>query len=126
MKTLIFLLLITSSAFSQKYWNSQTLQDGDTVKSYSLNGKYRYVYCDLYGGSTDSVKAFNVTPNGDTVQVGLRDIITYTDYPVGYSLSTKKSYLILDAYLNKLLLILCNASYSTSRSVTAGVRGIEE
>lgn len=122
MRILIFLILITASSFSQKYWNSQTLADGDTIKTYSLNGTYEYVYCDLYGGSTDSVKAYNVTPNGDTVQIAMREVLTYTDYPVASSLSTKKSYLILDAYINKLLLILCNASYSTSRSITAGVR----
>lgn len=126
MKIIILLLVLSSAVFSQKYYTTQTLQDGDTIKTYNINGKYRYVYCDLYGGSTDSVKAYNVTPNGDTVQIGLRDIVSYTDYPVAYSLNTKKSYLILDAYINKLLLILCNTSYSTSRSVSAGVRGIEE
>jgi hypothetical protein len=107
--------------------NSDTVQAADTIKSYSLNGKYEYLTVAIQNRSayTINLYVYAISSCGDTAILGVRKLSNYTDYQ--YTTTTaglQDKYLILDPNIETLYIKLGGTTIQYGNKVIITVKGV--
>lgn len=91
-------------------------------------GYFQYVYVTLQDTGatfTDSVGVFVITNTGDTIPTAVRRTTDYTDQSTIIQVGgLTRSYMVLDAYIRKLYIVLLNEEYVAGRRVLISTRGV--
>ena len=136
---MIVLLLLISRAVSAQVVEQYT-ERGDTLISGTDTtivvdfsrapqiGYFQFVYINVQDtGSTftDSIGVYNITATGDTVPTAVRRTTDYTDQEsIVQTGGLTRRYLVLDAYIRKLYIVLLNQEYVEGRRVLISTGGI--
>lgn len=124
---LSLLLLLSLPLKAQLFYQVDTLEAGDSVKTISLNGKCAYYTVTATslspGGVTDTLFAYNVFNKTSPIRFvgisddtdGIRAII-----PTGSSLN----YFLWDPYIDTLKLVRTNSVWSDGWKLIVTVKGI--
>lgn len=104
-----------------------SLLPADSVATDTLEARYNYIVVtieDTGASLTDTVKVYSYDIKlADWVQVGLRDLLTFTDGEIAANANTTRSYLVLDPSVYMLRVVRTNISGLTGRRTRVTIKG---
>ena len=106
--TLALFLCFASLQAQNYFYAVDTLETGDSIKTYTLSGKYSYVTVTARSispsGVVDTLHAFNVF--SDTSKIAMRKIQNFADDSLGVIPAGKTfNFFLLDPYISTLRLV---------------------
>lgn len=91
-----------------------TLTSSKVSVTYALGSQYLYITtavtkADTFSVNPDSLKVSSLSSYGDTAQIGLRNLLTFTDQQIAVASSVTQKFMILDPICKYLMMKLTNA-----------------
>ena len=131
MKKLIFALFILigisgiCNAQADRVFQEDSIKTGRKANSFTINARHNYNTVSFSNlGSTDSIKVYHLNESGDTLDVSLRDLNTWSDLSGNLitGVSGNREYLVLHPNLYKVLIIYTNVA-TLSKTINVRRRG---
>ena len=129
MKTILVILVMIccGECFAQadRVFQEDSIKTGRKSNSFTVNARHNYNTVSLSNlASTDSIKVYHLNESGDTLEVALRDLNTWSD--LGGNLITavsgNREYLVLHPNIYKLIIVYTNVA-TLSKTIDVRRRG---